>query len=106
MIGNTAVGDIIAKVPEAVDRFAPIIERNLALEDKCHRESWSILKYHGEYCKGLSEIYYALSRNDIDNANLALERLTDYLSLCELDISLYFDLFLFVQRTKQLIAGL
>ena len=35
----------------------------------------------------------------------ALEGLVDYLSEVELEIDLYFDLFLFVRRTKQVIAG-
>ncbi len=102
---NETVGDIIAKVPSIVDAFAPILNKNLASCDKCHKESWRILTYHGEYCKGLSKIYFALSRNDVESANKAFAELVDYLSEIELDIQLYFDLCLFHQRTKQLIEG-
>jgi len=105
IIGNTERGDIIAGVPAIVDAFAPVIEKNLALEDKCHRESWRILTYHGEYCKGLTKIFYALSRNDIDGANKHLADMIDYLSEVEMEIHPYFDLVLFNQRTKQIIAG-
>lgn len=106
IIGNKFAGDVIAGVPETVDSFADVIAENMTLEDKCHRESWRILTYHGVYCKGLADIYFALSRNDTEKANKAFDELTDRLSEAELDIALYFDLYLFVQRTKQIIAGL
>ena len=63
------------------------------------------LTYHGEYCKGISKIYYALSRNDTETATKELDELIDYLSEVENEIHLYFDLYLFVRRTRQLIAG-
>ncbi len=105
IFGNEAAGDLIATLPSIVDEFAPIIRKNLDLEDKCHKESWRILTYHGEYCKGVSKIYYALSRNDTVLATKHFEELIDYLSSVELDIDLYFDLCLFHRRTQQLIAG-
>ena len=105
IFGNEAAGDLIATLPVVVDDFIPTVERNLYLADKCHKESWRILTYHGEYCKGISRIYYALSRNDTALATKYCEELIDYLSEVELEIDLYFDLCLFAQRTKQLIAG-
>ena len=105
IFGNKEAGDVIAKLPELVDEMAPIVERNLNSADKCHRESWRILTYHGNYCKGLSKIYFALSRDDADAARAALDELTDYLSEIELEIDLYFDLCLFVRRTRQIIKG-
>lgn len=105
IFGNTYVGDRIAKTPSIVDDFAKTVEKNLTLENSCHKESWRILTYHGEYCKGLSKIYFALSRNDTSSAEKAFEELMEYLSSVELEIHGYFDLCLFYQRTKQLIAG-
>jgi len=105
IIGNEAIGARIAQIPALVDAFAPTVEKNLNVEDKCHRESWKILTYHGEYCKRLSEIYVALSRNDRDGAKKLLDEMIDYLSLVEPEIHPYFDLVLFVQRTRQIIEG-
>ena len=105
IFGNKEAGDVIAKLPELVDEMAPIVERNLNSADKCHRESWRILTYHGNYCKGLSKIYFALSRDDVDAARAALDELVDYLSEVENEIDLYFDLCLFVRRTRQIIKG-
>ena len=105
IIGNEAVGNVIATVPETVDAFAPTVERNLNIGNECHRESWRILHYHGNYCKGISAVYFALSRNDIDGAKAAYDRLHDYLSEIEDEIKDYFDLCLFNHRTTQIIKG-
>jgi hypothetical protein len=105
IFGNEAAGDAIATAPAIVDAFAPTVEKNLALADPCHKESWRILTYHGEYCKRLSKVYYALSRNDVATANAHFDEMIDYLSEVEMDIHPYFDLVLFHQRTKQIIAG-
>lgn len=105
IFGNEAAGDLIATLPLVVNNFASTVEKNLYSTDKCYKESWRILTYHGEYCKGISRIYYALSRNDTALATKYCEELIDYLSEVELEIDLYFDLCLFAQRTKQLIDG-
>ncbi len=105
IIGNTSAGDVIAKVPGIVDAFADDVKRNLTLENECHRLSWKTLEYHGEYCKGVSEIYYLLSRNDTEGATKSLEKFIDYLSEIEMEIHRFFDLNLFIQRTTQVIKG-
>ena len=91
--------------PEIVDAFAPVVEKNLSVENPCHRESWRILTYHGEYVKWLSKIYFTLSRGDQKGALDIYWGLLNYLSEVELEIAPYFDLCLFNQRTKQVIAG-
>ncbi len=105
IIGNATLGDIIAKLPALINEFDQIIEKNLVITDKCHKESWRILSYHCEYVKGLSRIYFALSRDDIETANGAFVELVNYLSKVEGEINQCFDLCLFVQRTKQIISG-
>ncbi|MBQ8310450.1 MAG: DUF4838 domain-containing protein [Clostridia bacterium] len=103
IIGNEAIGKRIATVPALVDAFVPTVEKNRNAADKCHRESWKILTYHGEYCKRLSAIYVSLSKNDIDGAKALFDGMIDYLSVIEPEIHPYFDLVLFAQRTRQII---
>ncbi len=105
IIGNAAAGDVIATVPSIVDAFADTVKSNLALDNDCHRLSWKMLEYHGEYCKGVAEIYYLLSRNDSEGATKSLEKFVDYLSEIEMEIHRFFDLNLFIQRTNQIIKG-
>jgi len=103
IFGNEPVGNVIAKTPEIVDAYSKAINKNLKLNDKCHRESWRILSYHGEYCKGLANIYFDLSRNDTDLATKHCNELIDYLSKIEMEIHRHFDLCLFNQRIRQII---
>ncbi len=105
LIGNEKLGDIIAETPTIVDNFAPIVEKNLSITDKCHRESWRMLTFHGEYCKRFSAIFFALSRKDPVKAKMIFDEMIDYLSEVEPEIHPYFDLVLFKQRTEQVIAG-
>lgn len=106
IFGNTRVGDIIATAPTIVDNFAKIIDKNLdTVTNPCHRESWELLRYYGEYCKWVSRIYFALSRNDTEGARRQLDGAMDYLSEVEPRIAPYFDNFLFRRRTAQIIKG-
>jgi len=105
VIGNRTLESSFAKITPLVDAFSATVEKNRALEDPCHKESWDILYYHGEYCKWLSGIYIALTRNDIEGAERILADMIDYLSEVEEVIHPFFDLVLFIQRTKQLIQG-
>ncbi len=105
IIGNEALGDVIISLIDIADSFYKTVEKNLTLADKCHRESWRILKYHTEYIKGVCEVYFALSRADTAGALARYDRLQVYLSEIEEEIHPYFDLCLFNQRTRQIIAG-
>ena len=103
IFGNKTAGDNIAKTPEFVNAYVEAINKNATLENKCHSESWRILYYHGEYCKGLAKVYFALSRNDKELATQYCDELIDYLSEIEMKIHKHFDLYLFDQRIRQII---
>ena len=103
IIGNTELGNKIATIPDVVDKYLPIFEKNSKLADKCHSESYKILTYHCEYCKYLSKIYCALAENDRALAKKYLAEAIDYLSEVECEIHPYFDLVLFNQKTLQTI---
>ena len=105
IIGSTKGGDLVATVPDIVDAFSPMIERNLSIANDCQRESWKILAFHREYCKWLSKIYFALSRNSVEQANAYLDKLMDHLSQIESEIHPYFDLVIFKMKMEQMIAG-
>ena len=103
IFGNEPLGDVIATVPEVIEKYVPEIKKNLSCDDKCHRESWRLLTYHIEYCKGLSKIYFAFSRDDRDLATEYCDELMGYLEGVEMEIHPYFDLFLCNQRLRQMI---
>jgi hypothetical protein len=105
VFGNTEAGDIMIKARDVVDAFAPTVKRNLDLPDTCRAQSWRVLEFHGEYCKRLAEIYFALSRKDKDGAMTLLKRTVTFLTETEDRMNPYFDVFLFYRRMKTFISG-
>ncbi len=105
IIGNERVGDAVSGVTAVVDAFMPAIKKNTELSDSCHRESWRILTYHGEYSKGLARIYSSLAKSDTEGAREELNELVDYLSEIEMEIHPYFDLCLFQRKMDWVIKG-
>lgn len=104
IFGDEALGDRIMGTSEMIDAFASTVEKNLnAAEDKCHKESWKLLSYHGEYCKHFAKILYAMSRKDEDGARERLAKAVDYLSDAEREIHPFFDLHLFENRIKTIL---
>jgi hypothetical protein len=104
IFGDEALGDRIMGTSEMIDAFASTVEKNLnAAEDKCHKESWKLLSYHGEYCKHFARILYAMSRKDEDGARERLAEAVDYLSDAEREIHPFFDLHLFENRIKAIL---
>lgn len=83
--------------------FAQVVEKNLSVQNPCHRDSWNMLKYHLEYCNRLADIYIALGYGDIEKAKTLLAETMDYLSHIEDEIQPYFDMVLFKQRIGQVI---
>lgn len=100
---NKASAERIAKVADLVNKFLPVIEKNISLLDPCHRKSWEILSYHAVYCKKLSEILVCYANGNTDNALELFDSMIDYLSHIEDEIQPYFDLVLFNQRIKKLL---
>ncbi len=104
IVGDEALGRVIATAPDVVDAFAETVKQNLALSDRCHAESWRMLDYHGEYIKRFSAILVALSKNDFATATELVEEIKDYLARIEGEIHPYFDVVLFLQYAKQLVT--
>ena len=102
--GNKSAKSRFEKIAPYVDSFAEVVERNLSLEDECQRTSWKYLTFHREYCKYFADICIALTELDKDKASSILDSAMDYLSKAEDEIAPVFDLVLFKQRMKQLIA--
>ena len=104
IFGDEALGDRIISTIEMIDAFALTVEKNLAsATDKCHKESWKLLSYHGEYCKHLARILHAMSRKDEPLARERLAEALDYLSDAEREIHPVFDLHLFERRINTLL---
>lgn len=100
---NPETAKRLLPVADEVNKFIPVIEKNMELCNSCHKESWRILSYHAQYCKRLAEIFIALAKDDMEKTNKLFKEMIDYLSETEDEIQPYFDLYLFNQRISQVI---
>ncbi len=48
-----------------IDGFAPIIERNLLLEDFCHQRSWDIMQFHAGPCRYLAGVRLEIAERQV-----------------------------------------
>ncbi len=103
-LNNPEVAEKLAKIPSVLDDFAPIIARNMALEDACQRRSWVNLMYHANICRRLADLYLAGAQSGVEAAREKLAPLENYISRVEMDIHRDFDFFLF-QRSLRVKLG-
>ena len=61
----------LARIPEEIEAFGPIIERNLASEEPCWAQSWAYLSYHAQMATMLAR---ALEARAAGRAEQARER--------------------------------
>jgi len=57
-----------ASVQAHVDAFAPVIEKNLTLENACQARSWFYLKHHAEITASLARALQAKAEGDLEKA--------------------------------------
>ncbi len=101
-VGNPEIQKNLKSIASFVDSFMPSIESRLNEADPCRRTSWEYLKYHGEYCKRYAEIFYCLSRQDVENAYEKIEDMMEWLSETEDIFGRHFDMFLLNYRILRL----
>jgi hypothetical protein len=94
-VSETAAANL-ARVPEAVDRIRPVIERNLGTENECWAKSWFYLKHSTEICRLLAEAYGARARGDKASAHEAWERTKQYVQAKEMELHPVLDVLFFV----------
>ena len=98
---NPYVAEKVAKIPEIVREFAPVIERNISVADNdAQRMSWYYLKYHGEICTLFSHILFEGASNNMDGARERYYELEEYLSAHEMEFHKAFDVFLFLRTIR------
>ncbi len=97
-VGNPEVQKNLKSISSFVDSFMPTVENHLNEQNPCHKISWEYLKYHGEFCKRYSEIFYNLSEMDVETAYINVENMMQWLSETEDIFGRHFDMFLLNHR--------
>lgn len=86
----------LAQVPDVADRFLPVIERNLGVENECWARSWFYLRHSTEICRLLAEAYGARAHGDKAAAHEAWERTKLYVHEHEMELHPVLDVLFFV----------
>ena len=79
-INNPNTAKKFALIPDILDKFMPVIKKNMAMDEASQRLSWTYLYYHSLICKTLSNIFLLASQNKMDEAKALLEKFETELS--------------------------
>jgi hypothetical protein len=101
--GKTEVIPRLEKIAPYTDKFLATVKKNLSITDKCQAYSWKLLYYHTEYCKRFADVLISVAENDTETAMKKYEKMLEYLSPIEEEISLEFDMHIFARKMKQII---
>ena len=105
-INNPYVADRAEKIPDCIDAFLPVIERNIiGAEEPVRRDSWVYLKIHAEICRYHGRILLAGAKGDMNLAREIFSELRDYLSEWELSYHKVFDLWLYTRAWAMKISA-
>lgn len=91
----------LAEIPQIIKDFAPVIERNLAIQEQARAACWQYLKWHASLAEKLAKVIGLGARGRCDEMRVEAQNLIDYVSEIELNVQPVFDLCLFVQWLKQ-----
>jgi hypothetical protein len=67
----------LKQIPDAIEAFRPVIERNLATDNACHAKSWEYLTHHADLSEGLARALQARAEGRGDEARRLWSEVTD-----------------------------
>jgi hypothetical protein len=82
----------LARIPDTVEKFQPVIARNLTVGAPAHQLSWKHLSVHSEMVIKLAEVLHARVEGRPAEEDDAWEELMDYIALHEDDTDGVFDI--------------
>ncbi len=68
LLPDEAMAQSFAKIPQVIEDFKPIIERNIDSDDTCHAASWRYLKEHAYIYQELAQALEMVARDNLDAA--------------------------------------
>lgn len=95
-VRNPEVARKYADIPGLIDRFLPIIQRNLKETSGVHHRSWETFGFYVELCRKLSFVLYAASQGDYTAMEAKWADAKDFACRNEMRFQKEFDLFEFV----------
>lgn len=100
-INNKDVAEKAAQIPELIQNFIPVIQRNISsATDPAQILSWRYMEYHGRICILFSELLLAGAKNCMEEAKEKCCEIQDYLSEHEMEFHNAFDAFLYIRALR------
>ena len=89
-----------------LDAFAPVVERNLLLEEFCHQRSWDILQFHAGLCRHLALVLLGIAEDRLADAKKQWNLACRYMRVNEMKYQSVFDMPLFLSVWKWQVLGM
>jgi hypothetical protein len=100
-IDNGEVAERAKLIPDHIQSFLPVIEKNISVAtNPAQRKSWIYLYHHSRICTLFSAILLAGALNDMDLAKEKYNDLEGYLSEHEMEFHDAFDVFLYLRSVR------
>lgn len=99
---NPAAIENFREIQDIVTEFLPVIEKNLHLENPCHRKSWEIILMHSDFVLKLSKALCLGAKGNMKEAQNECAKLIDYLARREAEYMPHLDFFLLMRRLRMM----
>jgi len=86
----------LARIPDMVRKFEPVIHANLAVAEPCHAKSWYYLKEHARLCLAMAPAMELTIRGDEQAARQAVDKMVDLAQRQERKLHPVFDMYFFL----------
>lgn len=102
---NQEAAESLSKIPEVIEEFRPIIEKNANLTNRCQAASWNYLRHHADICRYLAGALEARARGSWDTAFQWWERLKAMAWEREDALNQVLDVWLFIRTLEPKFRG-
>ena len=94
----------LRRVPEIVDKYAPIFEEHRVMPTRAQTVAMRLLEIHMEYCKGLAGVLTLKALGADEEAVAAYKKLENAMGRYEFEIGIYYDQRMCFRALDSLIA--
>ncbi|WP_055669297.1 DUF4838 domain-containing protein [Desnuesiella massiliensis] len=100
---NKETSERFLSIIDFIEEFEQTIDKNLQLENSCHRASWNYLKLHAHMCKLYAKILSLKAKDEKEAWWKTWEELKDFITKEEDKIQPVFDVFQFITTMDKML---
>ena len=92
---------LLKEIPGVVEKFRPVIEKNIHLDNTCWSASWKYLAHHADFAESFARVLIARAQGDLEQAQELWASLTRMLWEREDSLHPVFDTWNFVRTIER-----